>query len=62
MNINICKQITDCCKKLGYFCINEEDEEEAYIKSKIIECVKLNIYKDTIKENLSDIISGIKMG
>ena len=62
MNINNTKQITDCCKKLGYFCINEEDEEKAYIKSKIIEYVKLNIYTDTIKANLSDVVSGIREG
>ena len=62
MNINNTKQITDCCKKLGYFCIDEEDEEKAYIKSKIIEYVKSNIYQDTIRANLSDVISGIKDG
>lgn len=60
MNLNNTNTIINSLKKLGYYNINLNIEEENYIKSKIIVWIKKNICLQSGNVTLNDIISQIK--
>ena len=60
MNINNSEHIVQSLKKLCYYEINENCEEEAYVKSKIISWIKTNSYTNIVNTNLSDFISDVR--
>jgi len=60
MNMNNTEHVVQSLKKLCYYGINENIEEEAYIKSKIISWIKTNSYSNIINTNLSDFISDVR--
>ena len=52
--------IISSLKKLGYYDINYNEEEEKYIKSKIIAWIKTSDYHTIINTNLTNLITTIK--
>lgn len=60
MNLNNSNIIITHLKKLGYYNINFNVEEETYIKAKIIRWIKTSSYSDLLNTNLNNLISEIR--
>ena len=52
--------IVSALKKLGYYSINYNEEEEIFIKSKIIAWIKTSDYLTIVNTNISNLITTIK--
>lgn len=60
MGLNNANTIISSLKKLGYYNLNINTEEETFIKAKLITWIKNNSYSDIINRNLTNIITEIK--
>lgn len=58
MNLNNANTIVQSLKKLGYYNVNNM-EEESYLKAQIINWIKHNSYQQHLNLTISDIISQI---
>jgi hypothetical protein len=60
MNLNNSNIIVNYLRKLGYYNINFNTEEETYIKGKIITWIKTSSYSNLLNTNLSNLVSEIR--
>jgi hypothetical protein len=60
MNLNNTNTIVQSLKKLGYYNLNLNLEEEIYLKAQVINWIKNNSYSQFVNLSLQDIISQIK--
>jgi hypothetical protein len=60
MNLNNSNVIVNYLRKLGYYNINSNTEEETYIKGKIITWIKTSSYCNLLNTNLSNLVSEIR--
>ena len=60
MNLNNSNMIVNYLRKLGYYNINSNTEEETYIRGKIITWIKTSSYSNLLNTNFSNEVSEIR--